>query len=182
MRSLELRAYREPGCSGGEGGEGGDGGGEGGGSGGGGGAGKRRRGDPDARDLPRVALVAAQTPHRLSSSVGHAELAHGRAVHVVVEGHGADALAHGGAYGAVVGEREEVGLISTARLGVEVGSRPINSGRGAGVTGWRPTVCLCEGIWRVAATIRPAGGACGAAEVEGCGRLRRWRRGRRGRR
>ena len=46
MRSLELSAYREPGCSGGEdgegggeGGEGGEGGGEGGGASGGGGEG-----------------------------------------------------------------------------------------------------------------------------------------------
>eukprot|EP00964_Phaeocystis_antarctica_P030640 scaffold17321_cov70-Phaeocystis_antarctica.AAC.1 len=130
----------------------------------------------------RVAPVATAVPapHRLSRSVGQAELAHVAAVHVVVEGHGADPLANGGAHGSVVGEREEIAQTSTARLGVEEGSRPVNTGCGAGATGRRPAICLCEGIWRVAATIRPAGARC-AAEVEGCGRLRRWLRGRRGR-
>eukprot|EP00964_Phaeocystis_antarctica_P047742 scaffold27645_cov59-Phaeocystis_antarctica.AAC.1 len=53
--------------------------------------GKRRRIDVDRGCLPRVALVAAQAPHHLPRSVGHAELAHSGAVHVVVKGHGADA-------------------------------------------------------------------------------------------
>eukprot|EP00964_Phaeocystis_antarctica_P040350 scaffold23068_cov70-Phaeocystis_antarctica.AAC.1 len=61
------------------------------------GVGKRRRVYIDAHCLPRVALVAAQAPHRLSRSVGQAEHAHVSAVHVVEEGHGADALANGGA-------------------------------------------------------------------------------------
>ena len=51
-------------------------------------------------------VVAAQAPHLLPRSVGQTELAHVGPVHVVVEGHGADALANGGAHGAVVGERE----------------------------------------------------------------------------
>eukprot|EP00964_Phaeocystis_antarctica_P011137 scaffold6125_cov69-Phaeocystis_antarctica.AAC.1 len=143
--------------------------------------GKRRRVYIDAHGLPRVALVAAQAPHRLPRSVGHAKLAHFAAVHVVVEGHGTDDLANGGARGAVVGEREEFALRSTAHLGVEVGPRPVNTGRGAGARGRRPVICLCESIWRVAATIRPAG-ARGAAEVECCGWLRWGLRGRRGRR
>eukprot|EP00964_Phaeocystis_antarctica_P018886 scaffold10406_cov68-Phaeocystis_antarctica.AAC.3 len=64
------------------------------------------------RSVPCVALVAAQAPHRPPRSVGQTELAHVVAVHVVVEGHCADALANGGARGAVVGEREEVTLQS----------------------------------------------------------------------
>eukprot|EP00964_Phaeocystis_antarctica_P139494 scaffold104276_cov75-Phaeocystis_antarctica.AAC.9 len=68
--------------------------------------GKRRRVDVDTHGVPCVALVAAQAPHRLPCSVGQAELAHVGAVHVVVKGHCADALAIGGARGAVVGERE----------------------------------------------------------------------------
>eukprot|EP00964_Phaeocystis_antarctica_P034932 scaffold19910_cov70-Phaeocystis_antarctica.AAC.7 len=91
--------------------------------------------DTNAHDLPRVALVAAQAPHRLPCSVDQAELAHVGAVHVVVEGHGADALANGGARGAVVGEREEVTLQSRrGRLRIVVGSRPTHAGRGAGAT------------------------------------------------
>eukprot|EP00964_Phaeocystis_antarctica_P096450 scaffold62727_cov62-Phaeocystis_antarctica.AAC.1 len=83
--------------------------------------GKRRRVDVDRGCLPRVALVASQAPHRLPRSVGHAELAHGVAVHVVVEDHGADAQANVGASGAVVGESEELAHEPTGRLGVEVG-------------------------------------------------------------
>ena len=47
---------------------------------------------------------------------------------MVVEGHGADALADGGAYRAVVGELEEVAFSSTARLGVKVEAQPIDTG------------------------------------------------------
>eukprot|EP00964_Phaeocystis_antarctica_P138874 scaffold103534_cov74-Phaeocystis_antarctica.AAC.4 len=119
---------------------------------------------------PRRSRPATRCPGRRSGSTPPPP----QPVHVVVEYHGADALANGGARGAVVGEREEFALTSTARLGVEVEPRPVNTCRGAGVTGWRPVVCLCEGIFWVAAAIRPAG-ACGAAEVKGCGRLRRWR-------
>eukprot|EP00964_Phaeocystis_antarctica_P098096 scaffold64141_cov68-Phaeocystis_antarctica.AAC.3 len=110
--------------------------------------------DPDAHSLPRVALVAAQAPHRLSRSVGHAELADSGAVHVVVEGNGAD-LTNAGARGAVVGELEEVALGPTRYLSVEVGSRPFNTSRGAGIAGRRRTFSLSEvqGIWWVAATI-----------------------------
>tara|TARA_B110001469_G_scaffold109119_1_gene110107 strand:+ start:6671 stop:6853 length:183 start_codon:yes stop_codon:yes gene_type:complete len=52
-------------------------------------------------------LVAAQAPHRLSRGIGEAELAYVVAVHVEVEGHGADALANVGAHRAIVGERED---------------------------------------------------------------------------
>eukprot|EP00964_Phaeocystis_antarctica_P080731 scaffold50438_cov57-Phaeocystis_antarctica.AAC.2 len=128
----------------------------------------RRPKHPDAHGVPRVALVAAQAPHRLPRSVKHAELAHVGAVHVVVEGHGADALANGRTHGAVVGEREQVSLLSGVRLGVEVGPRPTDTGRGAGTTGRRRTFSLSECISQartVAATIRPAGARV-AAEVE----------------
>eukprot|EP00964_Phaeocystis_antarctica_P004633 scaffold2497_cov62-Phaeocystis_antarctica.AAC.1 len=182
------------GGAGGDGGVGGDGGGEGGegGVGGEGGSeGGENGGDGGAAPQLTATCATAASPVQPSPrvyskandgektstltachAVGEAELAHVGTVHVVVEGHGADALANGGANGSVVGEREEFALKSIARLGVEVGSRPTDTGRGAGVTGWRPAIFLCEGIRWVAATIRPAG-ARGAAELKACGWLRR---------
>eukprot|EP00964_Phaeocystis_antarctica_P079611 scaffold49607_cov65-Phaeocystis_antarctica.AAC.1 len=75
--------------------------------------------------MPRVYSKANdgdQAPHRLPRGVGQAELAHGGAIHVVVEDHGADAQTNVGARGAIVGEREEVALHPRrGRLGVEVG-------------------------------------------------------------
>eukprot|EP00964_Phaeocystis_antarctica_P089737 scaffold57308_cov59-Phaeocystis_antarctica.AAC.3 len=127
-RSLELNAYREPGSSGGEGGEGGGDGGGGGGSGGEGGEGGEGGvggGGGGAAPQLTATCASAASPHqppprlpppRLYSkandaeytptlttchAIGHAELAHVGAVHVVVEGHGADALADGGTHGAV---------------------------------------------------------------------------------
>eukprot|EP00964_Phaeocystis_antarctica_P099257 scaffold65110_cov59-Phaeocystis_antarctica.AAC.2 len=147
------------GCGGDEGGDGGGEGGDGGGSEGGGDGGAAAQ--PTATSAiaasPVVALVAAQAPRHLPRSVGHAELAHSGAVHVVVEGHGADAHAKGRAHGTVVGEREEFARVPTGRLGVDVGPRSTHASRGAGARGRRPALphgkCTC---CRFAATRQPA--------------------------
>eukprot|EP00964_Phaeocystis_antarctica_P076831 scaffold47558_cov71-Phaeocystis_antarctica.AAC.6 len=111
-------------------------------------------------------------PHRLPRSIGHAELAHGGAVHVVVEGHGADAHASVGARGAVVGEREEVALHPRiGRLGVDVGPRSTHTSRRAGVRGPRLALLLSECMSCRAAARQPAGASGdAAAEVEIRGR------------